>query len=112
MSPINLLLVEDSVDVIEALITYFEHYGADRYDLTVAQNFNEAKDLLESESFDVVVTDFNFPGGDGDEVAELAHQKGVPKIYLHSGAPEQAKSPFYTKRIKKLDPREFKSLFF
>jgi CheY-like chemotaxis protein len=109
---INLLVVEDSVDVIEALITYFEHYGADKYDLEVAQNFNEAKTLLETKPFDIVLTDFNFPGGDGDQVAELAHQKKIPKIYLHSGAPEQAKSPFYTKRIKKLDPREIKALFF
>jgi DNA-binding response OmpR family regulator len=109
---IKLLLVEDSEDVIDALNMYFDAFGKGRYDIMVAKNFQEAEALLETEKFDIVVTDFNFPGGDGDQVAQLAKELDVPKIYLHSADPEQAKSKVYTQRIKKLDPKTFKSLFF
>jgi CheY-like chemotaxis protein len=108
---IKLLLVEDEEDVIDLFVKYLNKVP-DRYDITVARNFAEVQQLLAAESFEVVVTDFNFPGGNGDQVAALANQKNTPRIYLHSGTPEDAKSTLYTQRIEKLDRNALKALFF
>lgn len=105
---VSLLIVEDDDMVLDTMLSLA--FDTSQFDIKVAKNFQEAEHALNSWHFDVVITDFNFPGGDGDKVAKLAHDKGVKKIYLHSGAPEQAKSNLYTAKIAKLDRKELKKV--
>jgi CheY-like chemotaxis protein len=53
-------LVRDSVRMVLAF---------DGYEVQTASGGTEALELLEHESFDLVITDFNMPGIKGDELA-------------------------------------------
>lgn len=83
----RILLVEDQEDVISALQSVLPQ---DRIELTVAMTMHEAIKALETRSYDLVLTDFSFPGGNGNDVANLARQKGISTIWLHTGDPEKS----------------------
>lgn len=103
----NVLLVEDDTMMAEAITDFFKKQGIP-YQWAV--DFKSAQDLLASHRFDVVVTDFWFPGGNGDAVLALAVQAGIKEVFLNSGTPEDSKQRgAYTRVLDKSDPREFKA---
>ena len=77
-----MLIVEDQMDVIDLMISVVDRQ---KWDLVVVQDFKEAAQTLVLFKYDVVVTDFQFPGGNGNMIGELAGKVGVGYIYLHTG---------------------------
>jgi CheY-like chemotaxis protein len=63
----NLLIIDDEEIIINLLNDYFSQLG---YSVVTAKNGNEGIDLFNaSPNFDLVITDINMPGIDGNAVA-------------------------------------------
>jgi CheY-like chemotaxis protein len=77
----KLLIVEDDPAISTMLVDILDK----SLDIHLASNFNEALNYLKSTKPDLVITDFNFPGGNGLEVALMAREMGCEEILLHSG---------------------------
>jgi DNA-binding NtrC family response regulator len=69
----TLLIVDDEKTTREGLRAALE----DRYDVYIAEDAKAAMDLLESENFDVLLTDFRLPNEDGMKL--IARAKSLPK---------------------------------
>lgn len=65
----RILLVDDEPNVLAALRRVFHQ---ENYDLVCCQNPHDALKLLDSESFQVVVSDYMMPGMDGGELLKRA----------------------------------------
>lgn len=78
----KLLLVEDQLEVIEVLRKIVD---ANSWEMQVAIDMDAARAALKVREYDLVLTDFTFPGGDGNVVARIAKQLGNKKIWLHTG---------------------------
>lgn len=68
----------------------FERFVYDQnlqYDYTAAQSISEAKELLESEQFDIIVTDYSL--GDGTALDILKLVKDIPIILITATEDEQ-----------------------
>jgi DNA-binding NtrC family response regulator len=68
-----LLIVDDEKTTREGLRAALE----ERYDVYIAEDAQAAMNLLESESFDVLLTDFRLPNEDGMKL--IARAKSLPK---------------------------------
>jgi DNA-binding NtrC family response regulator len=68
-----LLIVDDEKTTREGLRAALE----ERYDVYIAADARTAMDLLESENFDVLLTDFRLPNEDGMKL--IARAKSLPK---------------------------------
>jgi len=79
MPQTRLLLVDDKESVLELLATILASY-----DITRASDGAQALRLVESETFDVVVTDIRMPGADGHEVlkAVKSYSATTPVVML------------------------------
>jgi DNA-binding NtrC family response regulator len=69
----TLLIADDEKTTREGLRAALE----DRYDVYVAEDAKAAMNLLESDSFDVLLTDFRLPNEDGMKL--IARAKSLPK---------------------------------
>jgi DNA-binding NtrC family response regulator len=69
----TLLIVDDEKPTRDGLRAALE----ERYDVYVADDMKAAMELLESENFDVLLTDFRLPGEDGLKL--IARAKSLPK---------------------------------
>ena len=69
----TLLIVDDEKTTREGLRAALE----ERYDVYIAEDAKAATDLLESENFDVMLTDFRLPNEDGMKL--IARAKSLPK---------------------------------
>lgn len=76
----KILIVEDCEDIVFILKEVLNP----ALDITFAKDFKEARDALAHIHFDLVVTDFNFPFGNGDQVAKLAREMGTTTVILFS----------------------------
>ena len=64
----NLLIIDDEEIIINLLRDYFSHLG---YSIMTARDGSEGIDLFNaSPNFDLVITDINMPGIDGNAVAK------------------------------------------
>lgn len=79
----RVLIVEDSREVIECLMLVLPRTNI----YVVAETMDQAHVALTTQHYDLVVTDFQFPGGNGNKVAEAAKEKGFA-VWLHTGDPE------------------------
>lgn len=61
----RVLLVEDDVSVASSLIFVLMHESAGRFEATHAGTLSRAKDLLQVDSFDVILLDLNLPDSNG-----------------------------------------------
>ena len=73
MTP-NLLIVDDEKPTRDGLRSALE----DRYEVYVAEDATSALELLESETFDVLLTDFRLPNNE-DGMKLIARAKSLPK---------------------------------
>jgi len=82
----KVLVVEDSAAVRLAVTEVIEQAG---HAVVEAENGRIAIDLLESESFDLIVTDVLMPEADGVEVIKAARAKhpGTRVVAMSGGAP-------------------------
>ena len=79
----RVLLVEDDPDVTLVLVTAMEDAG---HRIIVAATYEAAWQSLLAEPWDAVVADVVLPGnGDGKQIADKAHQMGIPCLVI-SGA--------------------------
>lgn len=79
----HILIVEDDSNVRTALTRWLEHTG---YQVTQAANGTEALDILQHESFDVVLTDMILGDIDGIAVLHSARQQPYrPEVILLTG---------------------------
>src|SRR5579871_4409380 len=69
----TLLIVDDEKTTREGLRAALE----DRYDVYIAEDAKAAMGLLESDNFDVLITDFRLPNEDGMKL--IARAKSLPK---------------------------------
>jgi DNA-binding NtrC family response regulator len=69
----TLLIVDDEKTTREGLRAALE----ERYDVYIAEDAQSAMNLLESENFDVLLTDFRLPNEDGMKL--IARAKSLPK---------------------------------
>lgn len=76
----KLLIVEDDDQILDMLKVLIKP----EFEVHYAFDFTGAENYLKENTPDIVVTDFNFPGGDGNMVARLAKQVGCKKVLLHS----------------------------
>ncbi|HSY43965.1 MAG TPA: sigma-54 dependent transcriptional regulator [Candidatus Acidoferrum sp.] len=74
----TLLIVDDEKSTRDGLRAALE----ERYDVYVADDAKSAMSLLESESFDVLLTDFRLPGEDGVKLIARAKSLAKPPICI------------------------------
>jgi len=80
---LKLLLVDDEVTVLEASKKYLEKLNQN-YKISVAKSVDDAFQLLQSEFFDVIISDFQMPKKDGLQFLEELRESGndTPFIML------------------------------
>jgi two-component system, OmpR family, response regulator len=81
----HILLVEDDPDLVSMLTEVLEQEG---YRVSAAMRRQQARVLLRKGDVDLIVADSALRGGNGDDVAKAAVQRGLPVIMM-SGAPER-----------------------
>src|ERR1044071_2308020 len=74
----SLLIVDDEKPSRDGLRAALE----DRYDVYVAEDAASGMQLLEEESFDVLLTDFRLPGDDGMKLIRRAKSLSKPPICI------------------------------
>ena len=74
----TLLIVDDEKPTREGLRAALE----DRFDVYLAEDAKSAMELLESESFDVMLTDFKMPNEDGMKLIARAKSLSKPPICI------------------------------
>jgi DNA-binding NtrC family response regulator len=72
---LKILIVDDEPDVLDTLEGLL-----DMCDVVCASRFDEARDLLESQDFDMAILDIM--GVNGYELLEIANKKKVPAVML------------------------------
>ena len=83
----RLLVVDDEKMVRESVENLF---GSD-YQVETMDSGNDAIYLLQNESFDLVLTDFNMRLGDGKDVANYCSGRGIPVIIMTGLALDKVK---------------------
>ena len=98
----TILIVEDS----EAALVLLERlFNRRNYSILKAEDFKTAEALLikHHDDIELVVTDFQFPGGNGNAVARLSRELGIKKVILESSTPELAQPELFEKVVNKSD---------
>ncbi len=70
----KLLLAEDEPPIMRTVKKAFESAGGDIWDIHTAINGKQARQMLEKDDFDVVVTDIKMPFMTGIELAQWIHE--------------------------------------
>lgn len=79
----KILIVDDEMDILELMAEEFQLKG---HEVTLAQSGNEAVSILKIKSFDVVVSDFKMPDGNGMTVLDFVNSLNPrPVFYFVSG---------------------------
>lgn len=110
----KILIVDDELNIRRILQMAFEKVG---HQVSVAEDAHHALQLLESNSFDLVITDVTMPGMNGYELQKIVHenQPNIPVIIMtaygtipqavaaiRNGAYEYVTKPFDLDQLKKL----------
>ena len=73
-SSVKLLLVDDEIRLLESGRKLLERAG---FDVSTAQNGEDAIASLQSSEFDLAILDLNMPGISGHEVMEYINEEGI-----------------------------------
>ena len=110
----KILIVDDELNIRRILQMAFEKIG---HQVSVAEDAHNALQLLESNTFDLVITDVTMPGMNGYELQKIIHenQPDVPVIIMtaygtipqavaaiRNGAFEYVTKPFDLDQLKKI----------
>lgn len=76
---IHILVVEDETAISNLIRLSFKKAG---YQCTCAYDGAEAADMLEKQSFDLILLDVMLPGIDGFSLMEYVRPTGIPVIFL------------------------------
>jgi two-component system chemotaxis response regulator CheY len=90
ISSLKLLLVDDSRLARRHMLTILQKLGVDASKVTQAENGAEAIEKLQDEKFDMVLTDYNMPKMDGEELLKYIRQdSGLDKMSVIMVTSEQ-----------------------
>ena len=82
----KVLVVDDSEIVLEVVGDFLKHL---KLEPKFAFSFDEAKEKIEKENFDTLITDFYLDSHNssknGDQLCKLAKEKGIKKVIIMSG---------------------------
>lgn len=102
----RVLFVEDDPTISDYVRELLDNYSVTHIH---AINYDDTKAALLLHTFDLVITDFSFPGGNGDLVLELARSYGIKDVYLYSAMISQSKrANEYTNLFSKSDIHDFR----
>jgi CheY-like chemotaxis protein len=73
---LRILVVEDHADTLHVLAGLLDHFG---HQTSVADSTQSALQFLESNSFDVILSDIVLPDGSGYDIVSQAKQKQAVK---------------------------------
>lgn len=76
----RILAVDDELDMLTLLKMMVEGYTD--HQVTVTNNPLEAKELVDREQFDLILTDLKMPGMDGMELLEAVKQKDEDALVM------------------------------
>jgi CheY-like chemotaxis protein len=79
---LRILVVEDHSETLQALSRLLSHFG---HEVSVADGAQNARDIIDSKQFDVVVCDIALPDGNGYDVIADAKRKQPVKAVAISG---------------------------
>jgi DNA-binding response OmpR family regulator len=87
---LRILIVEDHTDTLHALSSLLQHFG---HEISVADNAENARRIIQSKNFDVVLADIALPDGTGyDVIAEAKRSQPIKAVALSGfGAPADIK---------------------
>ena len=87
---LRILIVEDHSDTLHALSNLLAHFG---HEISVADNAKNARKIIHSKDFDVVLADIALPDGTGyDLIAEAKRRQPIKAVALSGfGAPADIK---------------------
>jgi CheY-like chemotaxis protein len=83
--PLRILLVEDHGETRSTLSRLLAHFG---HKIAVAESTQSAKEIVDAETFDVVLSDIGLPDGTGYEVITHAKKKQPVKGVALTGLAE------------------------
>ena len=82
----NILIIDDDADLSFVISDMLEGYG---YNVTAAENAEQAFEILSSASFDLILLDINLPDSTGFEICrELRAVSDVPVIFASARTSE------------------------
>jgi CheY-like chemotaxis protein len=77
---LRILVVEDHSETLQALSRLLSHFG---HEISVADGAQNAKNMIDSKEFDVVLCDIALPDGTGyDVIAEAKRKKPVKAVAI------------------------------
>lgn len=100
----KILLVEDNYDTADSLIRACEIRGID---VVLVRTVPEAHDAYEVDGFDVIVVDYELPGGTGLDFIAKIRGSDKARVVLHSGlsrSKEIEASGMDVEQVSKSDP--------
>ena len=87
---LNTLIVDDSITSLNHITRILSNMGFSK--ITHAHNGREAVNLIENEFYDLIVTDYNMPEMNGDELIEYirtkSNQSNIPILMVSSESDE------------------------
>lgn len=81
--PRNILIADDNTDMLRM---YSRILSEKDYSLTLAESVKDAARLIESNDYDLLITDLMFPDGQGTELTKLFSKKSGGTSLLISGS--------------------------
>lgn len=75
----SILIIDDEEQICEILSDCFNLEG---FKVTVANDVKSAKQILNSEQFDIIVSDVRMPDGNGTEILTMIREKNIPSIVI------------------------------
>lgn len=94
----RILIVDDERDILELLADEFKIYG---HEIDVAISGNEAIEKLKSLSFDVVVSDYKMPHGNGMAILNFVNSLVIkPNFFFLSGQADVSEEECLAKGAK------------
>ena len=75
----KILIIDDEPDIVELLVDGFEFAG---FQVELAYSGNDGIEILKQQSFDVVLSDYKMPNGDGKKVYEFIQSQDLNLIFV------------------------------
>ena len=79
----NVLIIDDEPDILEILSEEFKHNG---YAVTSASSGDEAIGILKNIKFDIVLSDYKMPNGNGMKVLEFINSLSDKPVFYFCSA--------------------------
>ena len=117
LDTVKALVVDDSLTSRKHITRMLKNMGVEN--ITIANDGTEAVDILNDEIFDIVITDFNMPGMDGEKLTSFirnnSSQSSIPILmvtsensearvesFMRSGVSAVCDKPFHAGYVKNL----------